>query len=172
MLYQTYQLQDDLIEPLRMMADQVLQLAEAIPAVASFAPRHLVAAFEMTTRFKLTHHRPSFGIRAARVGNRDAIVTEEIALALPFGNLLHFAKDVDTPQPKILVVAPLSGHFSTLLKGTVETLLADHDVYITDWANARDVPLSAGRFGVDEYIEYLISFFHEIPGAHALAVCQ
>lgn len=172
MLYQTYQLQDDLIEPLRMMADQVLQLAEAIPAVASFAPRHLVAAFEMTTRFKLTHHRPSFGIRAARVGNRDAIVTEEIALALPFGNLLHFAKDVDTPQPKILVVAPLSGHFSTLLKGTVETLLADHDVYITDWANARDVPLSAGRFGVDEYIEYLIRFFQEIPGAHALAVCQ
>ncbi|MGE0766158.1 MAG: polyhydroxyalkanoate depolymerase, partial [Hyphomicrobiaceae bacterium] len=91
---------------------------------------------------------------------------------LPFGNLLHFAKDVDTPQPKILVVAPLSGHFSTLLKGRVETLLADHDVYITDWANARDVPLSAGRFGVDEYIEYLIRFFQEIPGAHALAVCQ
>ena len=96
-----------------------------------------------------------------------------MALDLPFGNLLHFAKDVDTPQPRVLVVAPLSGHFATLLRGTVETLLRDHDVYITDWANARDVPLEAGRFGVDDYVDYLIRFLEAIgPGAHILAVCQ
>lgn len=173
MLYHTYQYQDDLIEPFRRMASQFLRLAESLPATVSFASGHLVAAFEMTTRFKLSHHRPPFGISTVRVGNRDATVTEEIALALPFGNLLHFVKDVEMPQPKVLVVAPLSGHFSTLLKGTVETLLSDHDVYITDWANARDVPLSAGRFGVDDYIEYLIRFLNEIgPGAHVLAVCQ
>ena len=173
MLYHTYQFQDDLIEPFRQMASQLLRLADTLPVAASFAPRHFAAAFEMTTRFKLSHQRPPFGIRAVRVGNRDATVTEEIALALPFGKLLHFAKDVETPQPKVLVVAPLSGHFSTLLKGTVETLLGDHDVYITDWTNARDVPLAAGRFGVDDYIEYLIRFLGEIgPGAHVLAVCQ
>ena len=100
-------------------------------------------------------------------------VTEETALDLPFGRLLHFAKDIDTPQPRVLVAAPLSGHFATLLRGTVETLLRDHDVYVTDWANARDVPLEAGRFGVDDYVAYLIRFLEAIgPGAHILAVCQ
>ena len=127
----------------------------------------------MIARFELTHARPDFGIGTVRVGNRDVPVTEEVALDLPFGQLLHFAKDVDTPQPRVLVVAPLSGHFATLLRGTVETLLRDHDVYITDWMNARDVPLEAGRFGVDDYVDYLIRFLEAIgPGAHMLAVCQ
>ena len=120
----------------------------------------------MISRFELTHARPDFGIATVRVGNRDVPVTEEVALDLPFGRLLHFAKDVDTPQPRVLVVAPLSGHFATLLRGTVETLLRDHDVYITDWANARDVPVEAGRFGVEDYVDYLIRFLEEIgPGA-------
>jgi polyhydroxyalkanoate depolymerase len=173
MLYRTYQFQDDLIAPFRQLASQFLKLADFAPAASSFAPRHLAAALEMTTRLKLTHVRPPFGIGSVRVGNRDTVVTEEVALSLPFGNLLHFSKDVQTPQPRILVVAPLSGHFSTLLRGTVETLLSDHDVYITDWANARDVPLSAGPFGVDDYIDYLMRFFTAIgPGGHTLAVCQ
>ena len=77
-------------------------------------------------------------------------VREEIVLDLPFGDLLHFVKDdVETAQPKVLVVAPMSGHFATLLRSTVATLLQDHDVYITDWKNARDVPMEAGRFGFD-----------------------
>ncbi len=127
----------------------------------------------MISRFELTHTRPDFGIRTVRVGNRDVPVREEVALDLPFGKLLHFAKDVDTPQPRVLVVAPLSGHFATLLRRTVETLLRDHDVYITDWTNARDVPLAAGRFGVDDYVDYVIRFLEAIgPGAHILAVCQ
>ena len=93
-------------------------------------------------------------------------VTEEVALDLPFGRLLHFAKDIDIAQPRVLVAAPLSGHFATLLRGTVATLLRDHDVYVTDWANARDVPLEAGRFGVDDYVDYLIRFLEAIgPGA-------
>jgi polyhydroxyalkanoate depolymerase len=108
-----------------------------------------------------------------RVGNRDVPVTEEVVLRLPFGDLLHFKKDVDTPQPKVLVIAPLSGHFATLLAKTCATLLRDHDVYITDWVNARDVPVSAGTFGVEDYCEYVITFLEEIgPGAHILAVCQ
>jgi polyhydroxyalkanoate depolymerase len=106
-------------------------------------------------------------------GNSEAAVTEEVALSLPFGNLLHFKKDTETPQPKVLVIAPLSGHFATLLRGTVQTLLRDHDVYITDWTNARDVPVSDGLFGVEDYVEYIIRFLEAIgPGAHILAVCQ
>ena len=78
------------------------------------------------------------------VGNREVAGHEEAVLATPFGTLLRFRKDVDTPQPRVLLVAPLSGHFATLLRDTVRTLLPDHDVYITDWHNARDVPLAAG----------------------------
>ncbi len=140
---------------------------------ASPARRAVDAGLEMLSRFHLSHARPGFDIATVRVGNRDVPVTEQVALDLPFGQLLHFAKDVDTPQPRVLVAAPLSGHFATLLSGTVATLLRDHDVYITDWKNARDVPLAAGRFGVEDYVEYLIRFLEAIgPGGHILAVCQ
>ncbi|MEC9367594.1 MAG: polyhydroxyalkanoate depolymerase [Pseudomonadota bacterium] len=133
----------------------------------------LAAALELASRFRLTHTRPDFRISQVRVGNRDVSVTEHVALELPFGKLLHFAKDIDTVQPRVMIVAPLSGHFSTLLRGTVETMLRDHDVYITDWSNARDVPLEAGAFGVDEYVDYIIRFIERMgPGGHVLAVCQ
>nr|WP_255455686.1 MULTISPECIES: polyhydroxyalkanoate depolymerase [unclassified Salipiger] len=135
--------------------------------------RHNAAALEMISRFRLSHDRPAFGLSTVRVDNRDVPVVEEVALDLPFGTLLHFRKDMDTPQPKVLVTAPLSGHFATLLAGTVKVLLRDHDVFITDWKNARDVPLSEGDFGVEDYISYVIRFLEEIgPGAHILAVCQ
>ena len=76
-------------------------------------------------------------------------------------------------QPRVLIVAPMSGHFATLLRGTVHTMLADHDVYITDWHNPRDIPLTAGRFGFDEYVAHVIDFIHQIgPDAHVLAICQ
>jgi polyhydroxyalkanoate depolymerase len=131
------------------------------------------AALEMISRFELTHVRPDFAIEKVMSGNADVAVTPIVELHLPFGDLLHFTKDSDVRQPKVLVIAPLSGHFSTLLRGTVETLLRDHDVYITDWANARDVPLEAGSFGVEDYVTYIIRFLEEIgPGAHILAVCQ
>lgn len=135
--------------------------------------RHNAAALEMISRCRLSHDRPAFGLSSVRVDNRDVPVVEEVALDLPFGTLLHFRKDMDTPQPKVLVTAPLSGHFATLLAGTVKVLLRDHDVFITDWKNARDVPLSEGDFGVEDYISYVIRFLEEIgPGAHILAVCQ
>ncbi len=174
MLYQAYQFQDDLLAPLREAARNSKAAIEHrfLPTV-DCVKQHFAAGFEMVSRFHLTHSRPEFGISKVRVGNRDVPVTEEIALSLPFGKLLHFRKDVDTPQPKILVVAPLSGHFATLLAKTCETLLRDHDVYITDWVNARDVPLEAGRFGVDEYVDYIIRFVEAIgPSTHLLAVCQ
>jgi polyhydroxyalkanoate depolymerase len=170
MLYHAYQLQDDLMAPFRFFAARSLAMASIIGIAM---PRQLAASLEMVTRCRLSHTRPPFGIESVHVGNRDVAVTEAVALDLPFGKLLHFKKDIDTAQPRVLVVAPLSGHFSTLLRATVRTLLRDHDVYITDWANARDVPTEAGRFGVDEYVTYLIRFLETIgDGAHMLAVCQ
>jgi poly(3-hydroxybutyrate) depolymerase len=135
--------------------------------------RNLTAAYELISRAGLTHTRPPFGIDRAIVGNREVEVTEQAAHVTPFGTLLHFHKDIDVAQPRVLVVAPLSGHFATLLRGTVKTLLPEHDVFITDWHNMRDVPRAAGPFGFDEYIEHLVTFLEVMgEGAHVLAVCQ
>ncbi|NKL63737.1 polyhydroxyalkanoate depolymerase [Rhizobium leguminosarum] len=174
MLYQAYQFQDDLIAPLRDLARRL----QIFSATALWEPvgsmgRHFAAALEMISRFEITHERPDFAITSAMIGNHMTPVTVETVLDMPFGTLLRFAVETDAQRPRVLVVAPLSGHFATLLRGTVQTLLRDHDVYITDWANARDVPLSAGRFGMDDYVDYIIRFLEEIgPGAHILAVCQ
>ncbi len=174
MLYHGYQFHDDLIEPVRWFAREMQAWsAWGNWGFAGAAQRWCAASFEMLARFELSHVRPAFGIDQVRTLDGELPVSEETALALPFGRLLHFAKPLSAPQPRVLVVAPLSGHFSTLLRGTVETLLPDHDVYLTDWANARDVPLAAGRFGVEDYVDYLIRFMEEIgPGGHVLAVCQ
>jgi polyhydroxyalkanoate depolymerase len=127
----------------------------------------------MATRAKLSHVSPPFAIGTVQVENREARVTEEVALNLPFANLLHFRKDIDAPQPRVLLVAPLSGHFATLLRNTVKTMLQDHDVYITDWKNARDIPASVGRFGFEDYVDYLVKMLEHLgPGAHIVAVCQ
>jgi len=174
MLYASYQFLDDVLNPLRILARSTMSTASwgHLPG-GEFIGRWVSAGQEMLSRFELNHTRPDFGITSVLCGGEKVEITEEIALDLPFGKLLRFAKDVDVEQPRILVVAPLSGHFATLLRGTVETLLADHDVYITDWANARDVPVEAGRFGVEDYVAYLIRFMEEIgPGGHLLAVCQ
>ena len=104
--------------------------------------RNLTAAYELIARAGLTHSRPPYGIDQVMVGNREVEVREEAAHVTPFGTLLHFKKDIDAEQPRVLVVAPLSGHFATLLRGTVQTMLPEHDVYITDWHNVRDVPRS------------------------------
>lgn len=171
MLYQAYQFQDDVISPFRNAAKATAQ--QPFWPASEGIKRMIGAGLEMISRLEITHTRPDFAITTVRVGNRDRSVREEVALDLPFGKLIHFVKDSDAPQPRVLVVAPLSGHFATLLSKTVETLLRDHDVYITDWANARDVPVAAGRFGVEDYVDYIIRFLEEIgPGSHVLAVCQ
>jgi polyhydroxyalkanoate depolymerase len=174
MLYHAYQAHADLTEPLRLFARSACDLIDA-SGVAREMPalRAMRAALEMTSRATLTHDRPSYGIDSVMSGNEQVAVTQEVAAATPFGELLHFRKDIDAPQPRVLVVAPMSGHFATLLRHTIKTLLADHDVYVTDWLNARDAPLEAGRFGFDEYVEHVMRFLDVIgPGAHLVAVCQ
>lgn len=173
MLYQAYQASSDFSLPARALAGFALTAHNALPGLSNPAMRNLTAAYELISRARLTHTRPDYGIRSVMVGNREVEVIEEPAHVTPFGTLLRFRKDIDTEQPRVLIVAPLSGHFATLLRGTVRTMLPEHDVYITDWHNARDVPLSAGRFGFDDYVTHLIDFLEAMgPGAHIVAVCQ
>jgi polyhydroxyalkanoate depolymerase len=142
-------------------------------ALAPYGLRPVTAGFDMMARAGITHTRPAFGITSVTVDDVDVPVVEEIADATPFATLLHFKKALTTETPPVLIVAPMSGHFSTLLRGTVRTMLLDHDVYLTDWHNARDVSVTAGRFGSDEYVDHLIRFLEHIgPGAHIVAVCQ
>ena len=175
MLYEMFQAQDDLAGPARAMARLVAGwIGYAPPWVQqSFSARSLAAGLDVFASAGVTHSRPPFGIGHVQSGNRMVAVTERVAHALPFGDLLHFQKDSDIPQPRLLVVAPLSGHFATLLRGTVATLLPEHDVYITDWRNARDVPLTEGPFELDDFIEHTMRFMEVLgPGSHVLAVCQ
>jgi poly(3-hydroxybutyrate) depolymerase len=175
MLYQAYQAHNDVVGPVRALASFAAQTIGRSPidGAGHGVVRNLTAAYELISRARLTHARPSFGIDSVMVGNREVEVREVAAHVTPFGTLLHFQKDVDVAQPRVLLVAPLSGHFATLLRATVRTMLAEHDVYITDWHNMRDVPLSHGAFGFDDYIEHLVSFLEVMgEGAHVVAVCQ
>ena len=163
------------MEPVRSLAGMAMRsIGQPLAGMTDNAVlRNLTAAYELISRASLTHSRPPYRITSTMVGNREVPVTEEAAYVTPFGTLLHFKKDVDTPQPRVLLVAPLSGHFATLLRATVRTLLPEHDVYITDWHNVRDVAVSHGKFGFDDYIDHLIRFLEKIgPGAHVVAVCQ
>jgi poly(3-hydroxybutyrate) depolymerase len=175
MLYNAYQAHADVTGPVRVLAKFAARSgAERLNGALRPSPlSNLTAAYELMARAGLTHTRPDYGIDSVTVGNREVAVTQEAADVTPFGTLLHFKKEIDQAQPRVLLIAPLSGHFATLLRATVRTMLAEHNVFITDWHNARDIPLSAGRFGFDEYIGHLIRFLEKIgPGAHVMAVCQ
>jgi len=175
MLYQAYQTHADIMVPVRRLASMA---AKAVGERLNGSPRpsplsNLSAAYELIARAGLTHDRPAYGIDSVMVGNREVAVTEAAADVTPFGTLLHFKKNLDQAQPRALLIAPLSGHFATLLRATVRTMLPEHDVYITDWHNARDVATGHGRFGFDDYISHVIRFLEVMgPGAHVIAVCQ
>jgi polyhydroxyalkanoate depolymerase len=175
MLYEAFQAQTDLLAPLRLMAAaNATALATLPPPLAGALPvRMSRAASEVVARWSLSHRRPDFGIRETVVTGTPVAVREEAAARTPFATLLHFAKEVELEQPKVLVVAPMSGHFATLLRATVRTLLPHHDVYVTDWHNGRDVPIAHGGFGLDDYVAHVIDFLAELgPRPHLLAVCQ
>jgi poly(3-hydroxybutyrate) depolymerase len=176
MLYDTYQVHSDVLAPIRLTAEifrgvltQPWPLIENLPFVRSAA-----AAMELLSNAGMSHDRPDFGIRSITIDGEEIAVTEEVVASHPFCNLLHFHKEPRAhDEPTILVVAPLSGHFSTLLRGTVQTLLADHKVYITDWRNSRNVPLLHGRFDLDDFVDLVIHFIRLLgPNVHVMAVCQ
>jgi poly(3-hydroxybutyrate) depolymerase len=143
------------------------------PVAAHPAVRLLRVVPETVDALELTHRRPPFGIETIDIGGEPVPVDEERISRSPFGTLLHFAKATDAGQPRVLIVPGLAGHFATLVRSTVRALLPDHSVYVADWHNARDVPVTAGRFGLEEFISQLIEFLAEIgPGTHLMAVCQ
>ncbi len=172
-IYHAYQTQEYVLNPMREAA------MLAAPGFHDFGNwgwqplRRFAAACEVLALARLTHKRPEFGIESVVAGKRELAVTEEIVHTTPFATLLRFRKHGTGVQPRVLIVAPMSGHFATLLRETARTMLRDHDVYITDWHNARDVPVEAGRFGIDEYIDHIIEFLDVMgPGAHLVAICQ
>ncbi|MCD9623980.1 polyhydroxyalkanoate depolymerase [Rhabdothermincola salaria] len=175
MLYELYQAHADALAPMRVAARMSARGLKALPFGLGDQPavRSMWAAQEVFADTELTHVRRPFAIDAVPTPTGVVDVVEEVVDSTPFGHLLRFAKPMPDPGPRVLVLAPLSGHFATLLRDTVVTLLPDHDVYITDWVNAREVPLAAGRFGFDEYVDHVVRFLGVLgPGAHLLAVCQ
>lgn len=174
MLYQAYQTYADMMHAGCTLADYTASvIATNKHAAECESLRSLWAACEILSLARLTHHRPAFGIDSVVVNGLPVQVSEEVVAQTPFCSLLHFRRHGVSGQPRVLLVAPMSGHFATLLRGTVQTMLADHDVYITDWHNPRDIPLFAGRFGFDEFVGHLITFLQELGGhTHLMAVCQ
>ena len=175
MLYHAYQAQRDALASLRVFAETVVGILDQPWPVIGGLPivRGAAAAMTLLARTGISHDRPQFGITSVRVNGGETAVSEEVVAAHPFCNLIRFRKAALVEEPKLLVVAPLSGHFATLLRGTVATLLPDHDVYLTDWVNARNVPLIHGRFDLDDEIELLIAFMRRLgPNLHVMAVCQ
>jgi polyhydroxyalkanoate depolymerase len=176
MLYDSYQAHADLSWPWRQLARSAPTLLSSSwleQAPGRLARRRLAAACEVVNLAEVTHRRPEWAIHEVQVRGEMQPVLEEEALHTPFAVLRRFRRAEGEPGPRVLLVAPMSGHFATLLRDTVRTLVADHDVYVTDWENARDVPLAAGRFGLSEYTRHLIDFLAALgPGAHLVAICQ
>jgi poly(3-hydroxybutyrate) depolymerase len=175
MIYQNFQAFSDLAKPVRAIADMAAAaFGQPLPGLSRNALLRAAAALcELVARAGLSHRRPAFGIDAVKIADRSVAVRETIIHRTPFCTLLRLEKEVAAVQPRVLLVAPMSGHFATLLRGTAQTLLADHDVYITDWHNARDIGLQHGRFDFDDFVDHVVTFLQVLgPGAHVVGVCQ
>ena len=168
-----------LLTPARMAADMTRYgLANpANPMAYSPYARSVAAGCEMFERVTRRYGKPSFGIKSTTVEGRPAAVSERVVWERPFCRVVAFdraiAHPLSAPQPKLLIVAPMSGHYATLLRGTVEAMIPDHQVFITDWVDARMVPITEGSFDLDDYIDYLTAIFADLgPDLHVMAVCQ
>ncbi|WP_184802368.1 polyhydroxyalkanoate depolymerase [Nitrospirillum iridis] len=174
-LYQLFDLHHAALTPLRLVAEatQATFRHPFVPASYTGMGRAMAAAGELIERTTRRWGKPDFGLNITHIDGREVAVTEEAALRKPFCVLRHFQRATPHSDPKVLVVAPMSGHYATLLRGTVEALLPAHDVYITDWIDAKLVPLSRGRFDFDDYVEYVMDFIRFLgPDTHVIAVCQ
>lgn len=178
MFYQLYELNHAAMAPFRAAAD-IMRFAYANP-LNPFANtplgRTMAASLEMFERTTRRYGKPEFGLKQTAIADQTVSVREEIVWSRPFCNLLHFARNDPRARgndPRILIVAPMSGHYATLLRGTVEALLPSADVYITDWIDARMVPMSEGTFDFDDYVDYVIEMLHFLGhDTHVIAVCQ
>jgi len=175
MLYDAYEMQRSLLAGASTLANMGAGWMQnpANPFAYSSMGPIVASALDVFAHASAPRGKPEFGLDTTIVEGREVRVTEEIVLRKPFGQLKRFRREGVEGGPRLLIVAPMSGHYATLLRGTVERMLPGHDVYITDWRDAKLVPTDAGRFDLDTYIDYLIAFLEHIgPGAHMLAVCQ
>ncbi|ODV12605.1 MAG: esterase [Rubrivivax sp. SCN 70-15] len=183
MLYQLYETQRALLAPFSEFAGASAKLYNHPLSPFAHAPmaQRVSASFDLMQRLAKDYEKPAFNITSAVVGGVTVAVQEQVAIEKPFCRLLRFKRFTDDAralttmksQPTVLVVAPLSGHHSTLLRDTVKSLLHDHKVFITDWTDARMVPVEAGPFHLDDYVEYVQEFIRHIgPAVHVISVCQ
>lgn len=175
MLYHLYELQHAMLTPVRFQAEAARAFFQNPwnPLSYTQAGRTTSAGAEMIERLTRRFGRPEFGIIETKIDGRSIDVVEKIIVEKPFCRLLNFSRKIRRKDPKVLLVAPLSGHYATLLRGTVKALLPHHDVYITDWEDARQVPMDEEMFNLDTYITYLREFMSLLgPDTHVIAVCQ
>src|SRR3990172_4346791 len=160
-----FTLQAEMLEAFGMVA--------LMPQAYTDLAKRFSASSEMLERLSRDYPKPEFGLKETTIDNKTVSVTQEAVKKKDFGSLLHFKRDTQRNDPKVLIVAPMSGHYATQLRDTVAALLPHHDVYIVDWENARDVPLSQGDFGFDDYVRYVRDFITETgPETHVIAVSQ
>jgi poly(3-hydroxybutyrate) depolymerase len=181
MLYQLHEMQRSLLTPLMQWADASSKLFSNPVSPFAHTPfsQRIAAGYELMYRLGKDYEKPAFEIVSTTVNGAEVGITEQAVATRPFCRLLHFKKNLSDKQitalkqPKVLLVAPLSGHHSTLLRDTVRGLLPEHDVYITDWTDARMVPLSDGPFHLDDYVYYVQDFIRLLaPDLHVISVCQ
>jgi polyhydroxyalkanoate depolymerase len=174
MMYDAYQGMADVGDRVRLLAANAQVVLEAWSSQPFAAPwRKMAAYYELVALAGFTHARPDWEVDAIEVGGNKLAIAQSVATATPFCELRHFRKEGGGDDPKVLLVAPMSGHFATLLRGTLRTLLGDHQVYVTDWVNPRNVKPAAGGFGLDDYNQHLIDFVRHIgEECHVVAVCQ
>lgn len=176
MLYQLHHTLNQSVQPLHLWAQawkKQLKLSWMLPFKFNAITRTLLAHLELIERCTDNYEKPEFGFKHTVIDGEKVRVREEVPHSLPFCDLLHFRRTGKYNHPKVLLVAPMSGHYATLLRGTVEHFIPDHEVYITDWQNARDVPFHEGSFSFDDYVRYLIEFLDFLgPDTHVIAVCQ
>ncbi len=179
MLYHLYEMNHAALAPWRAAAGAGLDFwkSPANPLSSTHMGRSFAASLEVFERVTRRYGRPAFGIDDTIAGDDVIPVTEVVVLKKQFCNLLNFRKDwpegSEVKQHKLLIVAPMSGHYATLLRGTVESMLPHYDIYITDWIDARTVPIAHGSFDLDNYVDYVTEMLRHLgPGSSVMAVCQ
>jgi poly(3-hydroxybutyrate) depolymerase len=175
MLYNAYEFQRSMLAGASAMAQMGVGLLQSPANPFSYfgGGPVLASALDVFAHAAAPRGKPAFGLNETVVDGRTVAVREEIVLQKPFGQLKRFVREGVEGGPRLLIVAPMSGHYATLLRGTVERMLPSADVFITDWRDAKLVPLADGGFDLDDYIDYIVEFLAHIgPGAHMLAVCQ
>lgn len=175
MLYHMHEMTRMAMMPWRSAAQMARMLATAPWNPLAYTPyaQQIMAGAEVFERATRRYGKPEWALPTTVIDGREVAITEEALVKRTYCHLLHFKRDAEREDPKVLVVAPLSGHFATLLRGTVETLLPDHEVYVTDWQDCRMIPVQSDRFNLNDYIDYVIDFLHYLgPNTHVIAVCQ